>query len=94
MSETKKPTKVEDEVKTEIDPNELVDYTAPLLPGGKQNDIFCSVNGETCVIKRGILVKIKRKFYEVLMHAQAQQVAAYRTMENIQNASKKAAADM
>lgn len=92
MSETKKTA----EAKTEkvFDPEELVDYTAPLLPGGKQKDIFCSVNGENCVIKRGVQVEIKRKFYEVLMHAQEQQLAAYKTMANIQNASKKAAADM
>lgn len=91
MSETKKT-----DVKAEkaLDPEELVDYTAPLMPGGKQKDVFCSVNGENCVIKRGVPVKIKRKFYEVLMNAQAQQMAAYRTMENIQNQSKKASADM
>ena len=92
MSETKKTTKVEEVV--EFDPDELVSYTAPLMPGGKQKDIFCSVNGDTCVIKRGIPVQIKRKFYEVLMNAQEQQVAAYKTMANIQNASKKASADM
>ena len=55
------------------DPNELVDYMAPLLPGGKQRDIFCAVNGETCCIKRGVPVKIKRKFYDNLMNAQQQQ---------------------
>ena len=92
MSETKTKTEVETKVKN--DPDELVDYTAPLLPGGKQKDIFCSVNGETCVIKRGIPVKIKRKFHEVLMNANAQRMAAYRTMANIQTQSKKAAADM
>lgn len=92
MSETKTNTKAE--TKAVNDPDELVDYTAPLLPGGKQKDVFCSVNGETCVIKRGIPVKIKRKFHEVLMNSNAQRMAAYQTMANIQNQSKKAAADM
>lgn len=30
------------------------------------DDVFVSVNGETCLIKRGERVKIKRKFAEVL----------------------------
>lgn len=94
MSETKKPNEAKIETKKPNDPNELVDYTAPLLPGAKQKDVFCAVNGETCVIKRGIPVKIKRKFYEVLMNAQAQQVAAYKAMADIQKQGEKAAADM
>ena len=92
MSETKKTT--EGKAEKVLDPEELVKHTAPLLPGGKQKDVFCCVNGENCVIKRGVEVEIKRKFYEVLMNAQEQQVAAYKTMANIQNASKKASADM
>ena len=31
-----------------------------------KDDVFVSVNGENCVIKRGIEVEIKRKFAEVL----------------------------
>ena len=31
-----------------------------------KDDVFVSVNGENCVIKRGVEVKIKRKFAEVL----------------------------
>ena len=35
--------------------------------GGKyKDDVFVSVNGETIAIKRGVRVKIKRKFAEVL----------------------------
>lgn len=87
MSEPK--TKAKD-----IDPDELVDYTAPLLPGNKQKDVFCAVNGETCVIKRGIPVQIKRKFYDALMNAQNQQVAAYRAMADIKKKGEKPAAEM
>lgn len=76
------------------DPNELVDYIAPLLPGSKQKDIFGAVNGETFQVKRGVPVKIKRKFLEVLQNAQAQQFDAYQTMEQIQKQSEKPAAEM
>lgn len=76
------------------DPNELVDYMAPLLPGGKQKDIFGAVNGETFCVKRGVPVKIKRKFYDVLLNAQRQQYAAYQTMEQIRKQGEKAAAEM
>ena len=31
-----------------------------------KDDVFVSVNGENCVIKRGVEVEIKRKFAEVL----------------------------
>lgn len=94
MSDTKKPAEAKTEAKKELDPDELVPYTAPLLPGRKQKDQFLSVNGETCVVKRGVQVQIKRKFREVAENAQAQQMAAYQAMESIQNASKKASADM
>lgn len=89
MSEKK--AKVEEIV---ADPNELVDYTAPLLPGTKQRDVFVAVNGETCVIKRGIPVKVKRKFLEALNNAQAQQFAAYQAMAQIQQNGAKATANM
>lgn len=76
------------------DPDELVDYMAPLLPGSKQKDIFCAVNGETVCIKRGFPVKIKRKFYDVLMNAQKQQLAAYQARVQIQKQGEKPAAGM
>ena len=56
-------------------PDELVEYTAPLLPGTKQKDLWVAVNGETCVIKRGVTVPVKRKFLEAIQNAQAQQRA-------------------
>ena len=75
-------------------PDELVEYTAPLMPGSKQKDVFVAVNGETCAIKRGIPVKIKRKFYDTLMNAQSQQLAAYQAMAQIQKQGEKPAAEM
>ena len=37
-----------------------------------KDDVFVSVNGENCVIKRGERVMIKRKFAEVLDHSDMQ----------------------
>lgn len=80
--------------KKAYDPDELVDYMAPLMAGHKQKDIFVAVNGETCVVKRGIPVQIKRKFYDALMNAQAQQVAAYQAMVQIKQQGAKPSAEM
>lgn len=41
--------------------------------GRYSDDVFVSVNGENCIIQRGVSVKIKRKFYEVLRNSQAQE---------------------
>ena len=73
---------------------ELVDYEAPLLPGENRQDIFVAVNGESLVIKRGVHVQIKRKFYEVLMNAQEQEMCAYRAMETAKRQSGRALADL
>ena len=73
---------------------ELVEFTAPLLPGTKQKDLWLAVNGETCVVKRGIPVKIKRKFYEAYMNSQEQRVAAYKAMVDLQKQGEKPAAEM
>lgn len=83
----------EPEVKA-YDPNELVDYMAPLMPGTKQRDIFGAVNGETFCVKRGVPVKIKRKFLSALQNADAQQIAAYRAMVQIQSQGSKPTANM
>ena len=89
MSETKAK-----EAKTTYNPDELVDYVAPLLPGTSQAPIYCAVNGETCVIKRGIPVKIKRKFYDVLMNANAQQLASYQAKAEMKKKGSKPTAEM
>ena len=96
MSEEKKvkAKAAETEAVKAYDPDELVDYTAPLLPGSKQKDIFGAVNGETFVVKRGVPVKIKRKFLSALMNAQAQQYAAYQAMVDIKKKGEKPAAEM
>ena len=74
--------------------DDYVDYMAPLLPGKVQKDIFCAVNGETVLIKRGVPVKVKRKFEEALNNAAAQQYAAYQTMTDIRKQGDKPAGNM
>lgn len=73
---------------------ELVDYTAPLLPNMKRRDVFVAVNGETLRIQRGVPVKIKRKFYEALQNAAKQEYAAYESRVQIQKQSEKPLAAM
>lgn len=78
-----------------IDPmEELVDYTAPLLPNLKKRDILVGVNGETLRIKRGVPVKIKRKFFEALQNAAMQEYAALEERQKIQKQGEKALASM
>lgn len=73
---------------------ELVEYFAPLLPGENRQDIFVAVNGESLVIKRGVKVRIKKKFYEVLMNAQKQEMEAFKAMENAKKQGEKALTNM
>lgn len=46
--------------------NEYVDVKLFKDNDKYKDDVFVSVNGETCLIKRGERVRIKRKFAEVL----------------------------
>lgn len=78
---------------TGTDPEELVDYIAPLLDP-KSPDILVAVNGETIRIMRGQPVRIKRKFLEVLMNAQSQEFAAYQYMQAAQKQGEQALANM
>ncbi len=75
------------------DPNEeLVDYMAPLMGSATRKEVVVGVNGELIRIKRGVRVKIKKKFYRVLQQAADQELAAYRTMERAQEQGKRAVA--
>lgn len=77
------------------DPNEeLVDYMAPLMGSATRKEVVVGVNGELIRIKRGVRVKIKKKFYRVLQQAADQELAAYRTMERAQEQSKRAVAQL
>lgn len=72
------------------DPEELVEYTAPMDPTGERRDITVGVNGEFIHIKRGSTVLIKRKFAEVLQHAAEQELEAMKAKERAAQAAKKA----
>ena len=94
-AEAKVEAAEEDEATTKVDPmEELVPYTAPLLPNLKKRDILVGVNGETLRIKRGVTVMIKRKFYEALQNAAAQEFAALEAREGIRKQGEKALASM
>ena len=67
-----------------------------LFKDGKdyKDDVFVSCNGENCLIKRGVPVKVKRKFVEALNNAAAQQYAAYQTMIDIRKQGDKSSGAM
>lgn len=52
--------------------NELVEVELFKDNNKYKDDVFVSVNGENCVIKRGERVKIKRKFENVLSNSKIQ----------------------
>ena len=62
MSEEQKQAKAEREAYW----NELVEVKLFKDNNKYKDDVFVSVNGENCVIKRGERVKVKRKFAAVL----------------------------
>lgn len=74
--------------------DELVEYMAPLLPGGPKRDVIVGVNGNLLRIKRGVKVKIPRKYYEVLQHAADQEAAAYQAREQAKQNAKRPIAEM
>lgn len=76
------------------DPEELVEYIAPIDPNGGNRDVVAAVNGEFIQIKRGVPVMIKRKFKEVLDNAAMQNLAALEAQIAALKASEKAVLDM
>lgn len=77
-----------------LDPEELVDYTAPIDPEGKRRDMVVGVNGEIIRIQRGRPVKIKRKFLEAIENATRQQYEAIMASEKAEADAAKAIADL
>ena len=51
---------------------ELVEIKLFKDNGRYKDDVFVSCNGETCAIKRGVRVKVKRKFVEILENSENQ----------------------
>ena len=101
MSEKKKVKDVEAEAKAKAeaeamlpDPNEEVEYYAPLLQGRNQKDIIVIVNGDSLRLKRGMKHKIKRKFVEALDNANAQTMSIYNTIDETKRKGEKPLAEM
>lgn len=67
---------------------ELVEYTAPLLPGQERQDIVVGINGEIIRIRRGESVTIKRKFVNAINDSARQQVEAHRASSRAQKVEK------
>ena len=63
------------------DPEELV--TVELFQDSERyrDDVFVAVNGERVQIRRGVPVRVKRKFAEVLQHSHAQDMATARLIQ-------------
>ena len=53
-----------------------------------KDDVFVSVNGENCVIKRGERVRIKRKFAEVLEQSDKQDYETSKLIERAMEVQK------
>ncbi len=47
-----------------------------------KDNVFVAVNGESCVIKRGEKVKIKKKFADVIENSMRQDIKTARLMDN------------
>lgn len=50
-----------------------------------KDDLFVSVNGQTCLIKRGVPVKVKRKFAQLIDSSQRQDLYAAQLAEQFAN---------
>lgn len=71
-----------------LDPEEYVEFEA-FYDGDKyKDDILVTVNGERCLIKRGVRVKVKRKFAEVIRNGEAQDRATARKIESLEKEFK------
>ena len=94
-AEAKAEAEANEKPEPTVDPGEeLVEYTAPLLPHLKKRDILVGVNGEMLRIQRGVPVKIKRKYYEAIQNAAAQEFAALAAREEIRRQGERAMASM
>lgn len=67
-----KPVVSEEAKKADDYWNEYVDIQLFKDSGKYRDDVFVAVNGETCLIQRGVPVKVKRKFAETLRRSMKQ----------------------
>ena len=58
--------------------------------GGKyKDDVFVSINGESCLIKRGVPVKIKKKFANLINESMMAEAKVTEKLERLQAEGKK-----
>ena len=94
-SENSKASDISDDAKASIQRGEeLVEVMLFKDTGRYSDDVFVSVNGENCIIKRGEKVKIKRKFKEVLDNSMAQSNAAADMQKNLADDYEKKSRDL
>ena len=74
--------------------NELVEVRLFRDNNKYKDDVYVSVNGENCVIKRGERVQIKRKFAEVLDHSEHQDYETSLMIEQKSREGAKALSEM
>lgn len=73
--------------------DELVEVKLFKDTGKYKDDVFCAVNGENVLIKRGERVKIKRKFAEALDNSDRQDLETAELISGEQRKYEKAVAD-
>ena len=82
------------EIMTATDPGEvLVDFLIP-RKGPEDRAVFLGVNGESIRVLPGVPVRVKRKFVLVWENAQKQEMESWRAQERMQQASRRALADL
>lgn len=89
MSETTCPAISEDVKAAIARGEELVEVTLFRDNGKYSDDVYVSVNGENCIIKRGEPVMIKRKFKEVLDNSAKQDRTAADMQRELSDEYKK-----
>ncbi|HCO62350.1 MAG TPA: hypothetical protein DIT49_02685 [Clostridiales bacterium] len=71
---------------------ELVEFFAPYADASQRQDLLVAVNGQTLRIRRGVPVRIPKKFYKVIRAAMEQERVARNAMEQAQRRGEEPAA--
>ena len=83
--------KNEEQAKKNAEMEEYVEIKLFKDNGKYKDDVYVSCNGENCVIQRGVRVKVKKKFAEILDHSEHQDYETSLLIEaEAQNAKNKA----
>lgn len=72
------------------DPEEYVEIELFADNDKYSDDVVVTVNGERCQIQRGVPVKVKRKFAEVLQHSEEQRRSTQMLIKELTSKSRAA----